>query len=128
MSLEGYKDLRGAIHVHSYISHDSRGTPEEIIQGAKETDLDFIVMTDHDSPRIFKEGMQGRYEGVLVIRGMEVIKGCRGTADMCASVLAIGLANYFDHRPLTFQQVLDEVNGQGGIAFVAHPRGWQDWS
>ncbi|HLB01550.1 MAG TPA: hypothetical protein VJM77_00270, partial [Nitrospiria bacterium] len=51
-----------------------------------------------------------------------------GTADMCASILAIGLANYFDHRPLTFQQVLDEVNGQGGIAFVAHPRGWRDWS
>jgi hypothetical protein len=59
---------------------------------------------------------------------MEMIKGCRGTADLCASLLAIGIGEYFDHRLLTFQQVLDEVHRQGGLAFVAHPKGWQDWS
>ncbi|MCI0526236.1 MAG: hypothetical protein L0Y56_02110 [Nitrospira sp.] len=126
--LAGYKDLRGVIHVHSYISHDSQGTREEIIHAAKQTRLNFIIMTDHDTPSIFTEGMQGWYEDVLVIRGMEMIKGCHGSADRCASLLGIGLKSYFDHRSLTFQQVLDEVRRQGGLAFVAHPRGWQDWS
>jgi len=126
--LEGYKDLRGVIHVHSNISHDSKGTREEIIRAAKQAKLDFIIVTDHDTPSIFTEGMQGRYEDILVIRGMEMIKGCHGAADRCASLLGIGLKSYFDHRPLTFQQVLDEVRRQGGLAFVAHPRGWQDWS
>jgi hypothetical protein len=126
--LEGYKDLRGVIHVHSYLSHDSQGTPEEIVRAAQQAELHFIAMTDHDTPSIFKEGMQGWYEDILVIRGMEMIKGCQGAADRCASLLGIGLKNYFDHRFLTFQQVLDEVHRQGGLAFVAHPRGWQDWS
>jgi hypothetical protein len=114
--------------VHSYISHDSEGTDEAIIEAAKEARLDFIIMTDHDTPHIFTEGMRGWYEDILVIRGMEMIKGCHGTADLCASLLAIGIDQYFDHRPLTFQQVLDEIQRQGGVAFVAHPRGWQDWS
>jgi len=126
--LEGYQDLRGAIHVHSYLSHDSEGTHEEIVRSAQEAGLDFIIMTDHDHPEIFREGMQGRYEDVLVIRGMEMIKGCRGTADLCASLLAVGIRDYFDHRPLTFQQVIDEVHRQGGLAIVAHPRGWREWS
>ncbi len=126
--LEGYKDLRGVIHVHSYISHDSEGTHEEIIRAAKQAKLDFIIMTDHDTPHIFTEGIQGWYEDILVIRGMEMIKGCHGAADRCTSLLGIGLKNYFDHRSLTFQQVLDEVRRQGGLAFVAHPRGWRDWS
>lgn len=126
--LEGYKDFRGAIHVHSYLSHDSEGTHEEIVRSAREAGLDFIIMTDHDHPGIFMEGIQGWYEDLLVIRGMEIIKGCRGSADRCASLLAIGLKDYFDHRPLTFQQVIDEVRRQGGLAIVAHPQGWREWS
>lgn len=128
MGLEGTKDFRGVIHVHSYLSHDSEGGPEEIIQGAKEAGLNFIIMTDHDTPQIFTQGMQGWHQGILIIRGMEIIKGCHGAADRCTSLLAIGLAGYFDHRPLTFQQVLDEVHRQGGVAIVAHPRGWRDWT
>jgi hypothetical protein len=126
--LEGYKDLRGVIHVHSYLSHDSQGTPEEIIRAARQAKLHFLAMTDHDTSSIFTEGMQGWYEDILVLRGMEVIKGCQGGADRCASLLGVGLKSYFDHRPLTFQQVLNEVHRQGGLAFVAHPKGWQDWS
>jgi len=128
VGLEGYKDLRGVIHVHSYISHDSEGTHEEIFRAAQQAKLDFIIMTDHDTPGIFTEGMQGWHEDILVIRGMEMIKGCHGSADRCASLLGIGLETYMDHRPLTFQQVLDEVHRQGGLAFVAHPKGWKEWS
>ncbi len=124
----GLSDFRGVIHVHSRVSHDSEGTPDEILAAAREADLDFIIMTDHDSPEIFTHGLAGRHGKVLVIRGMEIIKGCRGGADRCASLLAIGLTEYFDHRPLTFQEVVNEVRRQGGIAIVAHPRGWRDWS
>lgn len=128
IAVDGYRDLRGVIHVHSEISHDSEGTADEIIQAAREANLDFIIMTDHDSPEIFTRGMQGWYDGISVIRGMEITKGCRGRADRCASLLAVGLEQYFDHRPLSFQQVAEEVERQGGMAIVAHPQGWPDWS
>ena len=32
---EGLLDLRGVVHVHTNASHDSRGTIEELIDGAK---------------------------------------------------------------------------------------------
>ena len=54
IDLKGYQDLRGAIHVHSHLSHDSGGTAEEILQGAREAGLDYVILTDHDTPRIFE--------------------------------------------------------------------------
>ncbi len=124
----GYLDLRGAIHVHSHVSADSEGSHAELLAGARAAELDFVVMTEHATPTIFTEGLSGRHEDVLVIPGMEIIKGCRGLADRCATLLAIGFDGWFDPRPLDFQEVVDEVNRRGGLAFVAHPRGWRDWS
>ena len=40
----GFEDYRGAIHVHSQISHDSLGTLEQIVEGAQ----DAIVFADPD--------------------------------------------------------------------------------
>src|SRR5438128_6131672 len=42
-----YQDVRDVIHAHSYLSHDSRGTPEEIIAGAKKAGMRVLFMTDH---------------------------------------------------------------------------------
>ena len=38
---------RGVMHVHSYLSHDSRGTLDDIIPAAKKDGIDFIFLTDH---------------------------------------------------------------------------------
>lgn len=122
---QGYHDFRGVIHVHSSLSHDSQGTYEEILQGAQAARLSYIMMTEHDTPRIFPEGLQGMHEGILVIRGMEIRKDCRGR--LCPSLLAIGLTHYFDHRPFTLAQTLDEITRQGGIVLMAHPNGWPHW-
>lgn len=39
--------LKGAIHVHSFRSHDSLGSFEEIRKAAIMADLDFVILTDH---------------------------------------------------------------------------------
>lgn len=54
-SPQALRDVRGAIHIHSYLSHDSQGRPEEIRQAASEAGLQFI-MTNHSDPRISTEG------------------------------------------------------------------------
>ncbi|UCE85881.1 MAG: hypothetical protein JSU66_16400 [Deltaproteobacteria bacterium] len=125
---EDLLDLRGAIHVHSHVSHDSTGRPEELLAAARAAELDFLVMTDHETPDIFRDGLHGRYGDLLVIRGMEIIKGVCILADRCTTILALGIERYFDHRPLDVQQVVDAIRGQGGLAFVAHPRGFREWS
>ncbi|MEK7640659.1 MAG: PHP domain-containing protein [Patescibacteria group bacterium] len=40
-------DIRGQIHVHCYLSHDSDGTLEEITEAAKKNGVRWIILTDH---------------------------------------------------------------------------------
>ncbi len=123
-----YQDFPGAIHVHSLLSHDSRGTLAEIVQGAREAGDRFVILTDHHNPRIFTQGFEGWSNGVLVMRGSEIIKGCRGlTGAACNSLLAIGVESYFDPAPLTMPQVVEQVRHMGGLAFAAHLGGFVDW-
>jgi hypothetical protein len=44
----GEKYLVGAFHVHSEKSHDSHLTPLEIATAARERNIDFVVVSDHD--------------------------------------------------------------------------------
>ncbi|MBI3609548.1 MAG: PHP domain-containing protein [Nitrospirae bacterium] len=126
--LAGYRDFPGVVHVHSLLSHDSRGTMDEIIEGAKQAGLSFVVMTDHHNPRVYTQGFEGWFDNILVIRGSEIIKGCAGrTGDTCNSLLILGLKNYLDPAALTMPQIIARVKRQGGLAFVAHPNGFTDW-
>lgn len=117
---ENFRDVRGAIHVHSYLSHDSEGTPEEILKAAAEAKLDFIIMTDHSNPNIFTEGLEGRHGDLLVIRGMEIIKEK-------ASLLAIGIKEFINHRPIPLQEVVDRLKAEGALVFAAHPHNYPGW-
>jgi hypothetical protein len=119
--LNGLHDFHVAIHVHTHLSHDSDGTVAEIARAAKRAGVDAVITTDHSGERIFTEGFEGKYESVLFIRGMEVIKGCVGWSGAgCSSLLLIGLRNYFDHRPLSYREVLEEAKRQGALTIVAH--------
>lgn len=124
----GYRDFPGVVHVHSLLSHDSKGTMDEIVEAAKQTGLAFVIMTDHHNPKIYRGGFEGWFDGILVIRGSEIIKGCDGrTGDTCNSLLVLGVKDYIDHKPLTMTQIIEAVKRQGGLAFVAHPKGFKDW-
>lgn len=129
-SLAGYVEFRGVVHSHTHLSHDSTGTPEEVLEAARLAKLDFLVVTDHYTPRIFTEGLQGLRDSVLVVRGVELPLGCvrgEGIARRCGSVLAIGL-----HEPLDPDKygrradLFAAVRAQGALAIIAHPRGIPD--
>jgi hypothetical protein len=51
--LDGLRRYRGVIHVHSHLSHDSRGDDDEILRAAAAAGVDFLLMTDHNGPRRF---------------------------------------------------------------------------
>lgn len=124
----GYRDFPGVVHVHSLLSHDSQGTMDEIVEGAKQAGLAFVIMTDHHNPKVYRQGFEGWFDGILIIRGSEIIKGCFGrTGDTCNSLLVLGLKDYIDPKPLTMPQIIETVKERGGLAFVAHPKGFTDW-
>ncbi|MFC1554049.1 hypothetical protein ACFL7D_05410 [candidate division KSB1 bacterium] len=65
-----YPVYKGAVHIHTTRS-DGSGTIGEIAASAKNTDIDFIVISDHDAGPIAIEDA-GYHEGILVLAGSEV--------------------------------------------------------
>lgn len=67
---DGFRDVRGQIHVHCYRSHDSRGTLEEIAGAAKSSGIEWVILTDHISSSFPYENPKN-LDGVLFIFGKE---------------------------------------------------------
>jgi hypothetical protein len=115
-----YQDARAVIHAHSYLSHDSRGTPEEIISGAKKAGMRVIFMTDHytDDRRFLREALRGERDGILFIPGSELSQGLL-TFRMERANWAPGASD---------AEVLTTLNKKGGVGFVAHPEKRTAWN
>ncbi len=120
-----YQDYVGVIHIHTAYSHDAHGTFESAIRVANAQRLDYLIFTEHNHLRPLRDGKQGWHGTVLALIGMEI--SARG-----GHYLAMNIAQEIDRSQLTTQQVIDEVNRQGGLGFIAHPyfkqRRWTDWT
>ena len=120
----GYTDYTGVIHIHTKYS-DGAGTFEDIARAANAQRLDYLITTDHNTLRPLREGKQGWYGTTLVLVGTEI--STRG-----GHYLALNVTEEIDHHKLPTQRIIDEVNRQGGLGFIAHPyykkRRWTDWT
>jgi hypothetical protein len=119
-AIPGLIRYKGVIHVHSHLSHDSRGGEDEIVRAARAANLDFLMLTDHNDPAIFSSGMTGERDGVLVIRGAEI--ACRDQR-----LLAVGIQRFIDTRGLTCSEVATAITAAGGAPIGAHPNRFALW-
>ncbi len=104
--------VRGALHVHSGASHDARGGLDAIAAAARRADLDFVVVTDHNTDASL--AIDGYRRGVLVLGGLE-----KSTDEGHALVLGIDrLPFLLDGDPAT---VMRDVAGWEGFVVAAHP-------
>ncbi len=119
--IPGLSRYKGVVHVHSHLSHDSRGDQDELVRAANAAALDFVMLTDHNSPAIFESGMAGERDGVLLIQGAEI---------RCADqyVLAVGIDRFIDTRNLTCPEVAAAVTAHGGVPIGAHPNRLTLWN
>ena len=113
-------DLKGMVHCHSHLSHDSDGTIEEITAAAKAAGTQFVVMTDHQTPDSIALGQRGEVDGVLFLCGAE-IRTQQGT------VLAFPLQKPL-RRWMHCGALVAEATQQGALVFVGHAEAWKDWS
>lgn len=100
---------RGAIHIHSFYS-DGTGGVSQISFAAKRAGLDWIIITDHNNMDI----EEGYFNGVCVIKGEEI------SPETENHYLALGIKELVS-ADLTPEEYIDEVRGQGGFGFAAHP-------
>jgi len=107
-------ELTGIIHCHSTYS-DGTGTVPEIAAAARANDLDYLLLTDHDTLAAARNGEEGWHGSVLLLVGTEVSPYRRN------HYLAFGLQEPIDHTGMTPAQIVQSVNEAGGFGFPAHP-------
>ena len=104
----------GNLHIHSLHS-DGGGSVSEIAKAAARSGLDFICLNDHEYlTESFHTNEEGFHENVLVLVGLEIGKRFH-------HYLAYDIKDMVKSDGLTPQEVIDQVNGQGGFGFLAHP-------
>lgn len=102
------------IHVHSKYSDGSANIPE-IARYASEVGVDAILMTDHNTLRPLKDGLEGWFDSTLVLIGTEINDQKNEN-----HYLAFGISNTFDNR-LSAVEYVRKVKEEEGIGFIAHP-------
>ncbi|HTN42723.1 MAG TPA: hypothetical protein VMN77_02885 [Nitrospiria bacterium] len=118
-----YHDYKGLIHVHTTYS-DGAETVEQLAATGNRVGLDFLISTDHNTLRPVTDRKEGWYDHLLFLSGEEI--GMEGEY-----TLALGISKTVKRDNRDPQSVIDEVQKQGGIAFISHPlhpqSGWKTW-
>ncbi len=104
-------DLRGVVHVHTRVSHDSRGSIGEIIDAAHGAGIAWVAFTEHTKDATHAPA-SGVVEGVILIPGWEI--GVLG-----GSILALGVADRTG-LPRAPHALVQAIHERGGAAFVGH--------
>jgi hypothetical protein len=107
-------EYQGAIHIHSIYS-DGSGTIPEIIKAAQEVNLDFIVISDHNTNQAQKDGYEGWYDNLLLMVGYEL-----NDKNDQNHYLVLGLDNIPDDYS-DAKYYVDYVEKNDGLGFLAHP-------
>ena len=102
------------LHTHSALSYDGRDPIELLLEQAEAVGLDAIAVTDHDEidASLAAADLAEEY-GLVGIRGMEVTSAA-------GHVLAFGISERIP-AGLSYDETLDRIREQGGIAVVPHP-------
>jgi hypothetical protein len=133
MAIEFPFEYVGNLHIHT-IHSDGAGDVKEIVKAARTVGLDFISFNDHSYLTQLHLEEEGYHKGILVLVGSEI-----GTSSH--HYLAFNIKHQVNDESYSPQEVIDDVEGQGGFGFLAHPfeRGmhflendvaytWRDWS
>ncbi|MFC7098573.1 PHP domain-containing protein [Halobaculum marinum] len=102
------------LHSHSALSHDGRDPVDMLLEQAAAVGLDALAVTDHDEIDASLEAaaMADDY-GLVGIPGMEITSAA-------GHVLGFGIEEAVP-AGLDFDETLDRIRDQGGIAVVPHP-------
>ena len=116
---------RGVFHVHTKYSHDSAGTLRNVIRAARDRNLDFALITDHNTleGKSDQTVLRGSKDPLLIF-GNEI-----STTD--GHLIALGTDQKIK-APIESQTAIDQIHEQGGFAILAHPvcerTSWKNWN
>jgi hypothetical protein len=100
------------LHTHSFYSPDSRGKIEAMVKRALDVGLGAIAITDHDSWEGARAASKIAPPNLLIVPGAE-LKTDKG--DLVALFVEEEI------RSFSFEEAVDKIHAQAGIAIVPHP-------
>lgn len=120
-----FNEYKGVVHVHSFIGGHSTGTFDELIKGAGEANLDFVVMTEHTSALYDTAAMtlQGAHSGVLFVGGNEA-----NTKTDERFLILNGFANANLSRESETPDFLQKTRAENKLAFITYPENFNSWN
>ncbi len=118
-------EYSGSLHIHSKFS-DGSGTVEEIAKYATESDLDFIILTDHNTLKAKDKGYEKWYKQTMLIVGYEVndIKNRNHYLVLGTDKVTGTFEKLHDGdsgNKMSAVEYVKEIKNSGGIGFLAHP-------
>lgn len=105
-------DLSCVIHLHSTYS-DGTASVDEIVESARTTGTDVVLLTDHDTLGARDDGREGWYDDVLLLVGVEV-------SPEGGHFLAFGVEQT-PSKEGGEARIPEAVAALGGFGFAAHP-------
>ncbi|GAA2215276.1 hypothetical protein GCM10009850_107430 [Nonomuraea monospora] len=111
---------RGDCHVHSYLSKGADLTPAQLAAEARAAGLDFIAVTEHNTPSAWDDWAALAGDDLLVIPGQEV-------TTYTGHWLALGVSPgevvewRYGVRDDAVDRHLAQVRRSGGLCVAAHP-------
>lgn len=114
----GYRDVKGVIHVHSFAGGHSTGTYFELIDAARENSLDFVLMTEHvtDLFDSSAKSLDSRLGDTLWIGGNEV-----STRDGDRFIVIEGSRDLGKLRKSSTDDFLAKMRDQGRQSLLVYP-------
>lgn len=124
MQDDGYSDLKGIIHAHTSLGGHSTGGFEELLAGARQNGLDFVVMTEHYSEDYDTSALtlNGYYGDTLFVGGNEV-----DTADGDRFLLIPGSSEAAAFRNVPTDKFLEKIHAEGRVALITYPEKFKTW-
>ena len=112
-------EYKGVFHMHSYWSHDCRGTLDEILPTAKKAGYNFLFFSDHPhgDQDTFPRSYQGVYDNIVFEAGTEGGKGLMVTP-MDSTVIDWS-------KPQS--DVIHRLVSNGGLVIYVHTEKKHDW-
>lgn len=113
-----YREYRANLHVHSALSHDSRGTLDEIVAAARAVGTHVLLFSEHPAEHYdyMRDGHRGLKNGVLLIPGAET-----------SGFLAYPTRSLHGVPAGSPQEFADLVRNRGGLIFLSHLEERMDW-
>jgi len=102
------------LHVHSALSYDGRDPVDLLLEQAAAVGLDAIAITDHDEIDASLEAVERAPDyGLTAIPGIEI-------SSKAGHILGLGVTEAVPPG-LSYEDTLEAIHEQGGVAVVPHP-------